>query len=143
MFHLFDRIRHVFQPSESKLRAMFQLGKIAGRQEVLKERIAFSGLADVPTIDLGEQPIHRESVPAIPGDRLHEWGQTHKPGYRPIRLLPAPAVQHTDFPWLPDDHSLNYDHSLNSHLSALHELLRCYAKTEVKLKAVKAPHERK
>lgn len=129
---MFKKLRRLFQPSESTLRAMFQLGKIAGRQEVLKERISFSGLSDV---DLAEQPI-TEVVPYVPGDKLHEYNQTHRSMYRPIRLLPAPAVQHTDFPWLPDASPLN------SRLSALHELLGCYAETEVKLKAVKAGHER-
>jgi len=140
MFHLFDKIRYLFHSHKQRYCQLWYLqGRLDERTEVLKQQSlpGLSGLPDVPTIDLAEQPIQTEDpVPTIPGTRLHAWGQVHRPGYRPVRLLPAPAVQHTDFPWLPDDHSLN------SRLSALHELLGCYAETEVKLKAVKALPER-
>ncbi len=66
-----------------------------------------------------------------PGEKLHKWGEANKPGYKPIRLLPA-ARQATDsFPWLPDEHRLN-----DAPTSALVELSQL-VETEVRLKAVR------
>jgi len=135
--NLFDRIRHLFHSHKQRYCQLWYLqGRLDGRNEVLKQQSlpGLSELPDVPTIDLAHTSIHTEDpVSAVPGDKLHEWGQANKPGYRPVRLLPAPAVQHTDFPWLPDDSSLN------SRLSALHQLLD--TETEERPAVVKAFHE--
>jgi len=137
--NLFDRIRHLFQSRKQQLCLLwYRQGLLDGRNEVLKQQSlpGLSELPDVPTIDLAQVSIHTEDpVSAVPGDKLHAWGQAHKPGYRPIRLLPAPAVQHTDFPWLPDENWMN------SRLSALHQLLD--TETEERPAVVKEFHERK
>lgn len=136
---MFNKLfRQLFHSHKQRLCTLwYRQGLLDGRNEMLKQQQSLPGLPDVPTIDLAQFPIETESVPVVPGDKLHEWGQAHKPDYKPVRLIKAPAVQHTDFPWL-DDESW-----INSRRSALHELLGCYAETEVKLKAVKVDRERK
>jgi hypothetical protein len=107
------------------------------------------GLPDVPTIDLAKTRV-RETGPVtpVPGTVLEAYRAKH--GLKTIRLEP---LQNSEtFPWLPDESWINsklmpviappvYEPSGDAHLSALHELLGCYAETEVKLKAVKKRHE--
>src|SRR5260221_237547 len=104
------------------------------RQGRLDERFAL--LAELAAEQQAKRAIDRALTPNPdyhPGEKLHAWAQANVPNYKPIRLLPAPAVQHTDFPWLPDEHRLN-----DAPTSALVELSQL-VETEVRLKAVKAP----
>ena len=109
---------------KAQLTASYKQGRLDERFALLAELAAQSQRAEA------KQRAHDH-----PGDVLHKWNQANKPGYKPIRLLPAAERRQTTggFPWLPDEHRLN-----DVPTSALVELSQL-VETEVRLKAVKAP----
>ena len=152
-----DWLRSHTKPTEAETAQRKAQLHASYRQGGLNERYAL--LAQLAKEQQAAQAIDRALTPDPDyhaGDRVRAWDRANKPGYRPIKLLKAPAArQDTEsFSWLPDDSWINSkvipvpppvyeipEPKTEHPLSALHELLDGYAQTE-KLKAVKAP-ERK
>ena len=127
-------LREHTKPTEAELAQRKAQLTASYKQGRLDERYAL--LAELAAEQQAAKAINRALMPNPdyhPGDVVRRWNQANKPGYKPIRLLPA-ARQTTDsFPWLPDEHRLN-----GVPTSALVELSQL-VETEVRLKAVKAP----
>ncbi len=129
-------LRSLTKPTEAELAqrkaqltASYKQGRLDERFALLAELAAESQAAKA--IDLALSPVPQSAY--HPGEKLHEWNQANKPGYKPIRLLPAARLTTDSFPWLPDESPLN-----GTPTSALVELSQL-VETEVRLKAVKAP----
>ncbi len=127
-------LREHTKPTEAEL-AQRKAQLIASyKQGRLDERYAL--LAQLAAEQQAKRAIDRALTPNPdyhPGDVVRKWDQANKPGYKPIRLLPAARQTAGSFPWLPDEHRLN-----GTPTSALVELSQL-VETEVRLKAVKAP----
>src|SRR5260221_8750091 len=85
---------------KAQLTASYKQGRLDERFALLAELAAESQAKRA--IDLALSPMPQSAY--HPGEKLHAYNEANKPGYKPIRLLPAPARQTTDsFPWLPDE----------------------------------------
>jgi hypothetical protein len=143
MMNLRKLLRRFFHSRKQRYcQLWYQQGRFDERTEVLKQQ-SLPGIADVP---LAQQPV-TSVVPYVPGVKLDAYRA--KRGLKTIKLEP--------FPWLEDDSWLNSgllpipsavspvyeppEVETTPRLSALHELLGCYAETEVKLKAVRERDE--
>src|SRR5258708_25960075 len=98
-------LRRLTRPTAIELAQRKAQLQASYRQGRLDERYAL--LAELAT----EQQAANRALTPNPdyhiGDKLHAWNEARKPGYRPIKLLPASGQDRDPFPWLPDDNKLN------------------------------------
>src|SRR5258707_10095757 len=85
-----DQLRRHTKPTAIELAQQQAALDAKYRQGGLDERYAL--LAQLAAEQQSKQAIDRALTPdpvSHPGDVLHEWNRANKPGYKPIRLLPA------------------------------------------------------
>ena len=123
--NLFKRFHRINKHTEAELRTAYHLGKIAGRREVMAERISFPAL---PAVDLAKepmtQPLPKPGEP--PGEFSRRWREANG-------LIPHPVhFQVTPPAWIND---------VVRPQSPVYEPPETI--TKVDLKAVRNRHERK
>ena len=89
--NLFKRFHRTNKHTEAELRTAFHLGKIAGRREVMAERISFPAL---PAVDLAKepmtQPLPKPGEP--PGEFTRRWREANGLMPHPVRFQVTPPA---------------------------------------------------